>query len=110
MVKPALVLLLVAGLLLAATPAALSAETPSASIAAEDTSSSHAKLSCSVCAADLECVEESESSECHESEIFLDGGRALDHAVPAFHLRSAHERNAHRSRTPAVIRGRSPPL
>jgi hypothetical protein len=109
MVKPAVVLVLVAGLLLAATPAALSVEGPSPSLAADESPSNLPQLSSSLPATSLDCVEESEVSEVDASEIFLDGGRLLKQIVPAFHLRSTHARNAHRSRVPAVIHGRSPP-
>jgi hypothetical protein len=109
MVKPAFVLVLVAGLLLAATPAALSVESASPSIAADASPSSHPQLSSSLRASDLDCIEESEVSEADSIKGFLDGGRLFEQAVPAFHLRSTHARDAHRSRVPAVIHGRSPP-
>lgn len=110
MVKPALALVLVAGLLIAVTPAALSVETASPSMAADANPSSHPLLSASLWASGLDCIEESEVSESDSTKGFLDVGRVLDQAVPAFHLRSTHARNAHRSRAPAVIHGRSPPL
>ena len=109
MVKPAVVIVLVAGLLLAAFPDALAVEIPSPSIAVDENPSSHPQISNALRATDLDCVEESEVSEVDASEIFLDGGRRLEHIVPAFHRRATHAINAHRSREPAVIHGRSPP-
>lgn len=109
MFKPALALVLVAGLLIAATPAASSVESASPAIAADANPSSDPQVSASLWASGLDCIEESEVSESDSTKGFLDGGRVLDHAVPAFHLRSTHARNAHRSRAPAVIHGRSPP-
>ncbi len=109
MFKPAVVLVLVAGLLLAATPAAWSAEISSPSITDDENSSNLPQLASSLPATSLDCVEKSEVSEVDASGIFLDGGRLLDQIVPAFHLRSTHARNAHRLRVPAEIHGRSPP-
>jgi hypothetical protein len=109
MVKPALVLVLVAGLLLAATPAALAVESPSSSISADNHPSSFPQLSSSLPSSDLDCIEESEVSESDSIKGFLDGGRLCEQAVPAFHLRSTHASDAYRSRAPAVVHGRSPP-
>lgn len=109
MSKPAVVLLLVVGLLLTASPAALSVEGLGPSVASGEEPSSHGHLDQAILTAPVEAFDGSEVEEDLAHGGFSDRSAWFHSLVPAFHLLSADAHNVNRSRVPAVFHGRSPP-
>jgi hypothetical protein len=110
MVKKSVVLLLVAALLLTATPAALSVEGVGPSVfAQDDDASGHSHVASTIPVMVAEVVDGAEAGEGETfSGLLADGGPTCLTAL-AVHLRVAHARDAYRSRVPAVAHGLSPP-
>ncbi len=109
MLKPAVVLLLVVGLLLTATPAALCVEALTPSVSTDEDQANHPQLAVVVLIPLLEIVDGVESSEDFTHGSLADGVGLPHELVPKFHVLSVDSRNVDRSRVPAVSHGRSPP-
>ena len=109
MFKPAVVLLLVVGLLLTAFPAALSADGLVPSARSEDEPSSQGRLDQAILASVVEAFDVWEAEEDLAHGGLFDRSAWFHEIVPALHLLSADAHNADRSREPALVHGRSPP-
>lgn len=109
MYKSAVVHLLVVGLLLTATPAALAVDGPGTTASFDASLSWHAGQPADLPALLHDSCDRVESEEDGCSYAVADEVGDLHVLVPASHVALIDARQAHRSRVPAVVRGRSPP-
>jgi|GEM_PF-2527398 len=109
MCKPAVVFLLVVGLLLMATPAALAVDGADATSSSDATPAWHAWHPAELTTLLYEPCDSVESEEDGCSWCGADLHGWLHVLVPASRVALIDARQAHRLRVPAVVRGRSPP-